>query len=758
MRSLIITQCLQNDFVKPIGRFEPLPNLLHVGHEEAKRLLGEDPAEGPIAKVMRWAQQQSADDLKIIHIRDWHDKSDPRQRSHLLQFGDHCLMNTPGAEFIFEIVPMRALAVIESLTLNDFLDTPLQELLSKNIQSKTKIGILGAWTEAKVTFLCYELATRFPYCEIAVCSALTASSSRSQHFLALEQLKRILGVRVFASVGEFSEFLGGDTAADLSVAPQFSSGVALSGIDSLSEDDKTTITYLFRHCRSVTARVLDGGFSGNVVLGTESTDALGHQEVSHVVKIGPQELIGKERTAFEMIESVMGNSAPRIVDFVDIAGRGALKYRYAAMGGGFSTSFQKRYMSGIALEEVQKTLDTVFLEQLGRLYAAADIERVDLFSYYAYSPEYAPRIAERVNTVMGARQGDRIEFSNGRSLKNVAGFYRDDLPRIPRNELNSYYFAFVHGDLNGANIIIDGRNNVWLIDFFHSHRGHVLKDLAKLENDLLYIFTPIANETELNEGFELTDLLLDIEDLAAPLEASRFSTPQIERAYCTVQILRSYYPALVRSDRDANQLLVAQLRYAVHTLSFDESSALQKRWALYTACRAAEEITLRVARSHKLRVDWISAAENRLGITLLPGRRDYGRVLEKDIAALQAAGVTHVASLLTLDELEQYGVSDLQQQLSAAGLISVCHHFADQRAPSFAEMERLCHWISQAISAGGYVVLHCVGGLGRSGLAAACYLKTLGSSTAQAIAAVREARSRRAIETSEQEVFVANFR
>ena len=31
--------------------------------------------------------------------------------------------------------------------------------------------------------------------------------------------------------------------------------------------------------------------------------------------------------------------------------------------------------------------------------------------------------------------------------------------------------AWVHGDLNGANIILDAQGNVWLIDFFHTGPG-----------------------------------------------------------------------------------------------------------------------------------------------------------------------------------------------------------------------------------------------------------------------------------------------
>jgi thiamine kinase-like enzyme len=50
------------------------------------------------------------------------------------------------------------------------------------------------------------------------------------------------------------------------------------------------------------------------------------------------------------------------------------------------------------------------------------------------------------------------------------------------NEISSssHFLSYVHGDLNGKNMILDAQNNVWLIDFFHTHRGHVLKDLLKI--------------------------------------------------------------------------------------------------------------------------------------------------------------------------------------------------------------------------------------------------------------------------------------
>lgn len=87
--ALLFTQCLQNDFVKPVGRYDVAPNRLHVGYAEALRLMGEIPAEGPVARLMRWAAGARADGLRVIHLRDWHVAADPAQHAHLERFGAH---------------------------------------------------------------------------------------------------------------------------------------------------------------------------------------------------------------------------------------------------------------------------------------------------------------------------------------------------------------------------------------------------------------------------------------------------------------------------------------------------------------------------------------------------------------------------------------------------------------------------------------------------------------------------------------------
>lgn len=764
MQSILITDCLQHDFVGRIGRFEGLPNRLHVGYDESLRLLGEDPLQGPVARTLAWAHRQPDSALEVIHVRDWHDPSDPKQQSHLGQFGVHCIRDTPGAQFVFrtdDVAPGKDLQLVNATTLSNFVDAGLGAALESHAAQPARVGLMGVWTEAKITFLAYDLRSRFPRFQLAVCSALTASSSRHNHFLALDQLERILGVQVLSSVSEFIRFLGGDgEEAPLIGFSHKHPTVHVAGELPLSEKDASLVRYLFRGSRDVSVRSLDGGFSGNLVLATQSVNLLGQEEVPHVVKIGPHTAIGQERTAFERIESVLGNCAPRVADFADIADRGAIKYRYASMGRGGSRSFQKLYESGASDEEIARVLDSIFADQLGRLYRAAEPEGCDLLDYYQFSERWAASVRGAVVALVGdAGRASILEFPGQRRVQNVVRFYESVLPNLPRPP-RSHYFAHIHGDLNGANIIVDAQNNVWLIDFFHSHRGHVLKDLIKLENDLLYVLSKLSSEDELEQALTLSDWLLSVGDLGrepASLAERAITAPALRRAYAAICKLRSFYPELVHADREPIQLLIGQIRYAVHSLGFEESSPLQKRWALYTASRAAEQLQDREMGLSRLRIDWLPdglTQPGRVGLTVLPGRRDRGRTLDADLEVIGTEGVSALVCLVARDEFARYGVEDLLARYRAMGLELLHVPTLDGSVPSMEELRQAVDWVDTRVRGGKRVLIHCVGGLGRAGTLAACWLRRRGYQGDAAIALVRRCRSERAIETAIQEATI----
>lgn len=772
--AILFTQCLQNDFTSLLDKYDPLPNSLHIGYNEANRLLGAMIEDGPVFSLMDWAYSKDKSQLKLIHIRDWHNAEDKNQKDHLNQFGSHCLENSKGAEFVFERwikeYPNRH-QIVNASGLNDFVDTDLASILEPYKNKNMRVGITGVWTEAKVTFLAYDLKTRYPNFQIGVCSALTASSSLSMHFIALDQLAQILGVQIFSSIGAFTEFLAGDQPSfekKITAHSRISTDkLILDPKYPISDLDKKIILYLFRDCKEAEFKTLDGGFSGNVVLKSKSVDHLGHIQVPCVVKIGNRDLIAKERMSFERIQEVLGNNAPSIVDFCELEDRGAIKYRYAAMLDGNVRTFQKVYATMETDSGLDKIIDVVFSEQLGRLFEAASLEKLNLLEYYDFQSKYAKSVRSRIETLLGSPQiKTTIQIFPGIEVNNPCDFYEKDLLHLKEYNAVNHNMSYIHGDLNGANIIIDAQDNVWMIDFFHTHKGHIIRDLLKLENDILFIFCKIETEDEFKEAIKLSDHLHNWEDLgiAPSIESPAFlKNPKLIRAYRVIAKLRSFVPNLVKLDRDPYQMYVGALRYAMHTLSFDESNEFQRKWALYVGAKLIEKIKSSIQRTKALRIDFLIPASlkdksKNLGLTILPGRKDRGRVLDEDIQDIKREGVKNVLSLVTEQEFVEYGVTNLKIKLKESGLEHLHISVLDQRVPSFDQLYEILGWIDERIQRDEKVMVHCVGGLGRSGTIAAAYLiwkENLGFETA--IQRIRESRSERAIESKEQSQFLMEW-
>ena len=51
---------------------------------------------------------------------------------------------------------------------NDFVNTELEEILEPYKDQKIRVGLMGVMTEGKISFLAYDLKTRYPQFDIAV--------------------------------------------------------------------------------------------------------------------------------------------------------------------------------------------------------------------------------------------------------------------------------------------------------------------------------------------------------------------------------------------------------------------------------------------------------------------------------------------------------------------------------------------------------------------------------------------------------------
>lgn len=172
----------------------------------------------------------------------------------------------------------------------------------------------------------------------------------------------------------------------------------------------------------------------------------------------------------------------------------------------------------------------------------------------------------------------------------------------------------------------------------------------------------------------------------------------------------------------------------------------------------------RTSETHLLQIAEIeSPAGGFIGMTFCPGKRDPGamtgpwdRDLLTDLKVVSAWRTRVLITLMEDHELVQLGVPAIGETTRSLGMTWYHLPIRDVSVPdSYFEIawKRAGAELRQRLIAGARIVIHCKGGLGRTGLIAARLLIELGESPGRALRHVRKERPG-AVETREQEDYV----
>jgi ADP-ribosyl-[dinitrogen reductase] hydrolase len=172
--------------------------------------------------------------------------------------------------------------------------------------------------------------------------------------------------------------------------------------------------------------------------------------------------------------------------------------------------------------------------------------------------------------------------------------------------------------------------------------------------------------------------------------------------------------------------------------------------------------------SHPLEIAELATgdAHGKIGVTFAPGKYDpsgsagsWDRDLTMDLDRIADWGAKLVLTLLEDHELTLLRIQNLGHEVLRRKIEWVHLPIPDVSAPTAhfdnewpAQSERL----RKMLRDGANIVIHCRGGVGRAGMVAARLLVELGDAPDVAIAKVRAARHPKAIETQDQERWVAN--
>jgi nicotinamidase-related amidase len=126
----------------------------------------------------------------VVYVCDSHGKNDPEFAR--MGWPPHAVAGTPGAAVAAKISPEPGDAVVDKKTYSGFHRTSLQSVLRR--RGIRKLSLSGCVTNICILYIAYEAAVR-GY-DVTVDEMLVAGLDPKTHAFALDQMEKVLGVRV----------------------------------------------------------------------------------------------------------------------------------------------------------------------------------------------------------------------------------------------------------------------------------------------------------------------------------------------------------------------------------------------------------------------------------------------------------------------------------------------------------------------------------------------------------------------------------
>lgn len=124
-------------------------------------------------------------------------------------------------------------------------------------------------------------------------------------------------------------------------------------------------------------------------------------------------------------------------------------------------------------------------------------------------------------------------------------------------------YAITHGDLHASNVIVNKERRTWLIDFYKTGVGHILRDFAEMESDIKFT---LFGSKSLNARYQLEKALLAPRNLHEEIALDSNPSPQQTRALAAIQRLRQLAFKLTDIG-DTREYYMALLFYALKSIS-----------------------------------------------------------------------------------------------------------------------------------------------------------------------------------------------
>ncbi len=358
------------------------------------------------------------------------------------------------------------------------------------------------------------------------------------------------------------------------------------------DEDEEVIRRLFVDSSEVNVSLIAPGTRGTFVYKVTSCDLEGKWRVPLAVKITWKDQVLVEHDNFnKWVKLRIGGS--RYADMIDPP-------VFTSRRGGIKMSFLNTELDGLQdfrvffrtnpADAVSKTIENLFDNTLSYWYQSKvfvvlflvkeyiNYLKVDKWNLHQYMNRYLKEFAEP--TEIYFKELD-TKFPNPIVL----------FESILKSRLDSEkrtYVSTVHGDLHASNILVDNRNNAWVIDFSNTGPAHILRDFVELEASIKF---NVMETESLRDLCELEECLTTQETFRDTLEFSH-SNPEIQKAFDVIKVIRNKASEAISPNNDFSEYYIGLLFHSLTMIRFfpEAVSPTKKKAILFSASKILEQL------------------------------------------------------------------------------------------------------------------------------------------------------------------------
>lgn len=362
---------------------------------------------------------------------------------------------------------------------------------------------------------------------------------------------------------------------------------------SFSEEWQIITRRLYADARRVVLEPLHGGFSLGKPFRVTSYDWEQRRMLPTVLKIGPHSLIEKEiENHQKYVQGYILNNSTTIMGVSSCGESTGMRYNFVGISGPDSNlnwlthRFQEK-----AAEELIPLFDTIFTRILKPWYGQPRWEKIK--PYQEHDPLLRfPIIFDFVEEKLGiSTQEETIDCPElGRVLPNPYHFLKYQYP-ARRSISRLWYTGINHGDLNMQNILLDERDNVYIIDFSDTRPRNIVSDFARLEPIFKFEMTRMENEQDLRSFLEFEQALARVNTLdELPPLVYHGNDPVLEKIYRMICCIRKYAKTVVIFENDILPYLLAMLEWTYPIVLYVNVTPYARKAATYSAALIVEQV------------------------------------------------------------------------------------------------------------------------------------------------------------------------